>query len=105
VGQRAAAPYTMSKENQSQRTAQHKGSPLRGAEEISVTCYSGFRINERPVKFKYRGKDFSIKKILDSSITESLESRTRKYYFHVLCETGEQLKIFFDPGEDRWFVL
>jgi hypothetical protein len=75
------------------------------AEEISVTCYSGFRINERPVKFKYRGKDFSIKKILDSSVTESLENRTRKYYYHVLCETGEQLRISFDPGEDRWFLL
>jgi hypothetical protein len=75
------------------------------AEEISVICYSGFRINERPAKFKYRGKDFSIKKILDSSVTESLENRTRKYYYHVLCETGEQLKIFFDPKEDRWFLL
>ena len=75
------------------------------SEEISVTCYSVFRLNERPVKFKYRGKYFSIKKILDSSVTESLEGRTRKYYFHVLCETGEQLRIFFDPGEDRWFLL
>ncbi len=75
------------------------------AEEISVTCYSGFRINERPVKFKYRGKDFSIKKILDSSVTESLESRTRRYCFSVLCETGEQMRIFFDTGEDRWFLL
>jgi hypothetical protein len=105
MGQHVTAPYTASKENQSQRTAQHIGSPRRGAEEISVTCYSGFRINERPVKFKYGGKDFSIKKILDSSVTESLEDRTRKYYFHVLCETGEQLRIFFDPGEDRWFLL
>jgi hypothetical protein len=84
--------------------AQHIGSPRRGAEEISVICYSGFRINERPVKFKYRGKDFSIKKILDSSVTESLEARTRRYCFTVLCETGEQFGIYFDPGEDRWFL-
>lgn len=103
--QRATMPYAASKENQSQRTVQHIGSPCREAEEISVTCYSGFRINERPMKLKYRGKDFSIKKILDSSVMESLENRTRKYYYHVLCETGEQLKIFFDPGEDRWFLL
>jgi len=74
------------------------------AEEISVICYSGFRINERPVKFKYRGKDFSIKKILDSSVTESLEARTRRYCFTVLCETGEQFGIYFDPGEDLWFL-
>lgn len=74
-------------------------------EEIAVTCYSGFRINERPVKFKYAGKDFLIKKILESSVTESLENRTRKYCFHVLCETGEQFRIVFDPGKDRWFLL
>jgi len=75
------------------------------AEEIAVTCYSGFRINEKPVKFKYGGRDFSIKKILNSAVAESLESRTRKYCFHVLCESGEQFRIFFDPGKDRWFLL
>ncbi len=75
------------------------------AEEISVTCYSGFRINEKPVKFIYRGRDFSIKKILDSAVTESLEDRCRRYSFRVLCETGEKVTLFFDPGEDRWFLL
>lgn len=75
------------------------------AEEIAVTCYSGFRINEKPVKFKYGGKDFLIKKILESSVTESLENRTRRHCFRVLCETGERFRIFFDPGKDRWFLL
>jgi len=75
------------------------------AEEIAVTCYSGFRIYEKPVKFKYGDRNFLIKKILESSVTESLESRTRRYCFHVLCDTGEQFKIFFDPGKDRWFIL
>jgi hypothetical protein len=75
------------------------------AEEIAVTCYSGFRIDEKPVKFKYRGRDFSIEKILDSAVTESLEDRHRRYFFRVLCETGDKVSLFFDPGEDRWFLL
>jgi hypothetical protein len=76
----------------------------KNPEVISVTCYSGFRLNERPVKFIYRGKEIMIKKILDSAVRESLENRTRQYYFTVTCETDETFTLYYDTGTDCWFL-
>ncbi len=73
-------------------------------EEITVKSYSGFRLHERPVSFKYRGSEFFIEKILDRSVTQSLDRTSRKYCFKVLCHTNEEFEIFFDTKKDRWFL-
>jgi hypothetical protein len=71
---------------------------------ISVTCYSGFRLNERPIKFIYHGKEILIKKILDSAVKETLENRTKQYYFTVTCESNETFTLYYDTGTDCWFL-
>jgi hypothetical protein len=73
-------------------------------EEIAVESYSGFRLHQRPVRFRHLGNEYTVKKILDSSVREIMPGSRRRYWFNVLCETGEEFALFFDPAEDRWFL-
>lgn len=72
--------------------------------EIDVTCYAGYRGNERPVKFTFQNNEFHIKKILDRSVRESLTERDRIYRFKVLCTDDKTYSILYNPGMDQWFV-
>ena len=73
-------------------------------EEIAVTAYSGFRLNERPMHFKHQGKEFIVKTILETSVREFTPGSKRRYYFNVRCESGEEFTLLFDPLADRWYL-
>ena len=73
-------------------------------ESISVTCYSGYRRNEKPVKFIYRDQEFEVKQILNSSVEEALPERTRFYRYRVVCESGKEFSLFYNPQEEKWTI-
>ncbi len=72
--------------------------------EIDVTCYAGYRGNERPVKFTYQYNEFHIKKILDRSVRESPANRERICRFKVLCTDDKTYSIFYNFDQDQWFI-
>lgn len=33
--------------------------------KVEVVCYSGYKADERPIRFKLRGQDYSVEEVLD----------------------------------------
>ena len=67
--------------------------------EIDVTCYAGYRGNERPVKFTFQNNEFHIKKILDRSVRESPTNRERVYRFKDIDSTNREAKRLIEEGK------
>jgi hypothetical protein len=63
---------------------------------IDVSCYSGYRANERPVTFIVRGRKLEVKEILDRwyGLNHS--------YFKVLGNDQKVYLIKYDQDEDLW---
>ena len=71
---------------------------------IEVVCYAGYRAEEKPLKFTFKGREFHIQKIPDRSVEESFADRHTVYRFRVLCTSGETFSLLFDLQEDQWFL-
>jgi hypothetical protein len=72
---------------------------------IQVECYSGYRANERPLAFTWRGKRRVVKEIADrwyeggrSAKDPSLE------YFKVLTSEGEEFLLRYNSLFDAWSI-
>jgi hypothetical protein len=63
---------------------------------IHVSCYSGYKLNERPLYFTLRGRTLKVDEILDQwyGVNHS--------YFKVLADDGKAYLIRYDRDEDRW---
>jgi hypothetical protein len=72
--------------------------------KIDVVCYSGYRANERPLKFTYQNNEFKIKKILDRSMDETLSDGERVYRFKVLCTDNKTYSLIYNCDMDLWFL-
>lgn len=33
--------------------------------KVEVVCYSGYKADERPIRFKLRGQDYSVEEVID----------------------------------------
>lgn len=73
-------------------------------EKIDVVAYSGQRVNERPIRFNYKGEEFRVKKILSRSLKESVPGQERRFHFQVLCQGGKVFSICYDTQQDQWFL-
>ena len=73
-------------------------------EKIDVIAYSGYKAEERPKKFIYKGKTFHIKKILNRSLKESIPDLERNYHFQVQCMDQQTFTIFYNIKQDQWFI-
>ncbi len=73
-------------------------------EKIDVVCYSGYRANERPLKFTFQNKKFQIEKILNRSIEEPLTERERLYRFQVRCTDNKIYSILYNSHLDEWYI-
>ena len=72
--------------------------------KIDVVCYSGYRADERPLKFTHKNKKFQIKKILNRSIEEPLAERERLYRFQVRCTDNKTYSLFYHSDLDEWYL-
>lgn len=72
--------------------------------KIDVDCYSGYRANERPLKFIYHNYEFQIKKILRRSIEEALTDRDTIYRFQVLCTDNKKYSLLYNYDFDEWYL-
>lgn len=63
---------------------------------IQVSCYSGYKVNERPTNFTVRGRKLQVEKIIDRwyGINHN--------YFKVLANDEKIYLIRYDQGKDLW---
>jgi hypothetical protein len=63
---------------------------------IQVSCYSGYKVNERPMQFTFRGRKFMVLEILDRwyGINHS--------YFKALADDRKIYLIRYDHHDDLW---
>ncbi len=63
---------------------------------IQVSCYSGYKANERPNNFTVRGRNLQVEKIIDRwyGINHN--------YFKVLANDEKIYLIRYDQGKDLW---
>jgi hypothetical protein len=63
---------------------------------IHVSCYSGYKANERPINFTVRGRKLIVEQILDRwyGLTSS--------YFKILADDQKIYLIKYDQDEDLW---
>ncbi|UCF72383.1 MAG: hypothetical protein JSW35_09385 [Deltaproteobacteria bacterium] len=63
---------------------------------IQVSCYSGYKANERPTHFTVRGRNLQVEKIIDRwyGINHN--------YFKVLANDEKIYLIRYDQGKDLW---
>jgi len=74
-------------------------------EQINVECYSGYRIDERPVAFIYQDRRWEIAEIIDRWYEGGIDpSRPVFNYFKVRTSEGNIFLLRNDPSLDQWYL-
>ena len=63
---------------------------------IQVSCYSGYKVNERPITFSVHGRQLMVEQIIDRWYGESA------CYFKILANDQKIYLIKYNQGEDQW---
>ena len=63
---------------------------------IQVSCYSGYKANERPIQFTFRGQKLMVLEILDRWYGSNHS------YFKVLADDTKIYLIRYDQDDDLW---
>jgi hypothetical protein len=75
-------------------------------EVIKVECYSGYKVNERPIAFVYQGKQWEIADIIDHWYEGEFEpGRPAMDYFKVRTAEGNEFLLRYNSLFDAWAVL
>lgn len=64
--------------------------------EIRVECYSGYRADERPLRFEFRGRPFEVAEVEDRWYSPGA------VYFRVRATDGDFYVLRHDEGIDSW---
>lgn len=77
-----------------------------GFVQVEVQAYSGFKANERPMRFRWAGRDFLVTDVLDRWYEGG---RTPKdptlNYFKVRTDQGEEFILRYNGLFDVWSIL
>ena len=71
-------------------------------EPIEVITYSGYRGEERPVAFIFRGERIEILEILERRIIEAVADRSRKRVFKIKGSDGVTHLLCYDEQSSAW---
>ena len=71
--------------------------------DIQVSTYSGYKADERPCKFVFKGKTHTIKEIINQTYEEIPGKWSRRVY-DIKTDEGLAFKLFYDENQDRWFL-
>ena len=71
--------------------------------DIQVSTYSGYKADERPCKFLFKGKTHTIKEIINQAYEEIPGKWSRRIY-DIKTDEGLTFKLFYDENKDRWFL-
>ena len=64
--------------------------------KIKVECYSGYKANERPLRFHIGKRVLEVKDLLDRWYGE------RADYFKVVADDGNNYTLIYDRQGDSW---
>jgi hypothetical protein len=70
---------------------------------IRVHTYSGYKADERPIRFEHEGEEHMICKIINQTFEESVGNGLRKK-FTVRTEEGKIFTLFHEEIKDQWFL-
>ena len=71
--------------------------------DIRVSTYSGYKADERPCKFIFKGKTHTIKEITNQAYEEISGKGLRKRYT-IKTDEGLTFNLFYDENQERWFL-
>lgn len=69
------------------------------AQRITVTCYAGYKADERPTSFTLRGHTVAVKEVLDRWYDQEYNG------YRVLAEDGEKYLLRHNLNEDEWDLV
>jgi hypothetical protein len=73
---------------------------------IEVQCYAGYKSNERPVSFWFRGREYQIIEIIDRWYEGSAySSKPLLDYFKVKTDAGDSHIIRYNRLFDKWSLV
>ena len=79
---------------------------MKRLELVHVECYSGYRANEAPRAFVWRGKRFRIVEIRDRWYEGGMSGKAIKLdYYRVLAADGNEYVLRYNDRFDRWAIL
>ncbi len=79
---------------------------MKRLELIQVECYSGYKANETPRAFVWRGKRHGILEIRDRWYEGGISGRSiRLDYYKVLADDGEEYILRYHSIFDTWALL
>lgn len=64
--------------------------------EIKVECYSGYRADERPLRFRLGERTYEVAEVHDSWYSPGVR------WFRVLADDGNVYVLRHDEGQDLW---
>jgi len=74
-------------------------------DNTSVECFSGYRINERPVAFTFLGQRREIVEIIDRWYEGDIEAgRPEVNYFKVRTAMGDIFLLRYLPSSNSWSI-
>lgn len=68
-------------------------------EKITVTCYAGYKADERPTSFKLGEKTLAVIEVIDRWYDRDGN------YFKVVVEDGTRYLLRHDRNEDAWELV
>lgn len=71
--------------------------------DIQVSTHSGYKADERPIKFVFKGKTHTIKEIISQAYEEIPGKGLRRVY-DIKTDEGLAFKLFYNKNQDRWFL-
>ncbi len=75
-------------------------------EKIEVSAYSGYKLNEHPVSFRFRGNDYSIVKVIDRWYEGTHVSCSPCLnYFKVKAGDGKKYILRYNSLFDVWSIM
>ena len=73
---------------------------------IQVSCYSGFKGEERPAAFQYRGKELRVEEIIDRWIEHSVGTQgSPRWCFRLRADDDHEYILSYDPSQDGWYMI
>jgi hypothetical protein len=79
---------------------------MKRLELIQVECYSGYKANETPRAFIWKGKRYRIVEIRDRWYEGGISRRSIKLdYYDVLAEDGGEYILRYNGLFDKWGLL
>ena len=70
---------------------------------VRVHTYSGYKVDERPLKFEHEGKEHIIRGIINQTREEIVGNGLRNK-FTVRTEKGKIFTLFHEEIKDQWFL-